>query len=224
MEKEFWIKRWENKEIGFHQLEINPFLKKYGNSFFKDSKTVFVPLSGKTKDMLWFLKRKHYVLGIEISKIACTEFFSENQIEYTEEKHKDFVFYISKNNSIFLIQGDFFSLTKEVFHSFSLEIDAIYDRASLIALPKDLRILYVQQMRNLFPKIPIYFLINMEYTLKPEIQTLYKEQEYGPPFSVSEKEIFELFWQYPNIQIIEKIPFKKANTIYAEEKLYFLKK
>ncbi len=29
MDKDFWLERWERKEIGFHQNEINPYLLQY---------------------------------------------------------------------------------------------------------------------------------------------------------------------------------------------------
>lgn len=53
MKKDFWLERWERKEIGFHQDEVNAHLRKYWQELHlvTDSK-VFVPLCGKSSDML----------------------------------------------------------------------------------------------------------------------------------------------------------------------------
>lgn len=45
MEKDFWLERWEREEIGFHQNEVNPYLRQYWQELHlaRDS-VVFVPL------------------------------------------------------------------------------------------------------------------------------------------------------------------------------------
>lgn len=221
--KEFWLNRWINKEIGFHQENYNPFLNKYGGHYFKNSKKVFIPLCGKTKDILWFLERNIEVIGIEISEIACKEFFLENQIPYSTFKENEFILYQSNEKSITLIQGDFFSLTKEFIQKLKGEIDSIYDRASLIALPKKMRKIYVEHIDKLFYKIQIYFLITMEYELEEKIKKEYQNKEYGPPFSVLEKEIFELYSNF-KIKIVEAKSIQKQNTVNAYEKLFVMEK
>jgi thiopurine S-methyltransferase len=47
MEKDFWLERWEREEIGFHQNEVNPYLRQYWQELHlaRDS-VVFVPLCG----------------------------------------------------------------------------------------------------------------------------------------------------------------------------------
>ncbi len=46
MEKDFWLERWEREEIGFHQDEVNPYLRQYWQELHlaRDS-VVFVPHS-----------------------------------------------------------------------------------------------------------------------------------------------------------------------------------
>lgn len=79
MKKEFWLERWERQEIGFHQDEINPYLCQYWKELrcARDCE-VFVPLCGKSRDMLWLLSQGHTVLGVELSGIAVKAFFKEN--------------------------------------------------------------------------------------------------------------------------------------------------
>lgn len=221
--KEFWLNRWRKKEIGFHQENYNHFLKKFGDHYFKNSKKVFIPLCGKTKDILWFLERNIQVLGVEISEIACKEFFLENQIPYSTFKEKEFRLYQSKEKPITLVQGDFFSLTKDFIEKRMGIVDSIYDRASLIALPKEMRKIYVEHINKLFHKVQIYFLITMEYELEEKMKKEYQNKEYGPPFSVSEKEIFEIYSNF-KIEILETNSIQKQNTLNAYEKLYIMEK
>ena len=48
---------------------------------------VFVPLCGKSVDMLWFAKQGLDVIGIELSEIAVTQFFAENDLQATVSLH-----------------------------------------------------------------------------------------------------------------------------------------
>ena len=58
MEIDFWLERWKNNETGFHQPVINPYLayfygEKGATAEQREKLKVFVPLCGKSKDMLW---------------------------------------------------------------------------------------------------------------------------------------------------------------------------
>ncbi len=215
MEPEFWLERWEKKQIGFHQSDFNPFLKKYGEFYFKNSKSVFLPLCGKTKDLLWFRDKKLIVTGIELSQIACEEFFTENQILYYKENEHNFCFYIAYDFPLVIIQGDFFNLTKDIFSKRSIQIDSLYDRASFVAMPKKLRKLYVKKILELFPKVKVYFLITMEFEST-------EKKDLGPPFSVPDQEVYELFSNFQSIKLVEKQSLNKPNTIFAVESLFVL--
>jgi thiopurine S-methyltransferase len=50
MDKNDWEKHWNTGVPFWQETEVNPYLKKY---FPKDAKRVFVPLCGKSLDMLW---------------------------------------------------------------------------------------------------------------------------------------------------------------------------
>ncbi len=47
---------------------------------------VFVPLCGKSIDMLWLVQQGFAVTGCEISELAVEQFFTENSIPYTKCK------------------------------------------------------------------------------------------------------------------------------------------
>jgi thiopurine S-methyltransferase len=60
MEKEFWLERWERQEIGFHQNEVNPHLLQHWQELnLEGNKGVFVPLCGKSLDLLWLREQGH---------------------------------------------------------------------------------------------------------------------------------------------------------------------
>jgi thiopurine S-methyltransferase len=78
MKKEFWLERWERAEIGFHQDEVNPYLLQYWPELHAaQGGEVFVPLCGKSLDMVWLREQGHAVLGVELSAIAVRDFFVE---------------------------------------------------------------------------------------------------------------------------------------------------
>ena len=53
--QDYWCKRWDDGKIGWHKSEFNQHLVEYTNQNWNsnDKKTVFVPLCGKTKDLIW---------------------------------------------------------------------------------------------------------------------------------------------------------------------------
>lgn len=179
MDHDFWQSRWAANEIGFHQTDINPHLQSYwpGLQAAADG-CVFVPLCGKSRDMLWLAAQGQAVLGVEISPIAVRDFFTENRLTPQITHGTEFVTYSSAE--ITLLQGDYFALSAQQLAA----VSAVYDRASLIALPPDLRSRYARQMAALLrPSIPI-LLITLDY---PQAEMS------GPPFAVSSTEVGSLF-------------------------------
>lgn len=168
---------------------------------------------------MWFYHNKKKVAGIELSEIACKEFFIENQISYNIINYNDFIVYVSIDKKIIIINGDFFQLNKKLFEYFKIHIDGIYDRASLIALPSDLRKKYVEKIFELFDDKIKYFLITMEYEPLEN-----SDKEIGPPFSVSEKEIKILFQDKFKLNKITEKPIERNNVKKCKEVLYFLEK
>jgi hypothetical protein len=67
---------------------------------------IFVPLSGKSVDMLWLAKQGYQVIGVELSQEACQLFFSEYDIPYQQIKKGKFTVFIADKITIFA--GDFF--------------------------------------------------------------------------------------------------------------------
>ncbi len=179
MEKEYWQARWENKRTEFDQSQPNPFLVQFFKQLaLQSGSNVFVPLCGKSVDMLWLANQGYQIIGVELHLQACHEFFQQNNLPFSEEKTNNFT--ILKSDHITLIAGDFFEVDKNLLG----KIDAIYDRAALVALPQEMRSKYVNHLKQLVSVNTEIFLVTAGYN-QSEMQ--------GPPFSVDEAEVEQLF-------------------------------
>ena len=174
MDANFWHQRWELNEIAFHEREANPLLVKYFDllSLSKGSR-VFLPLCGKTPGIHWLLSNGYCVAGSELSEIAIKQLFSELAIEPKIRAINEIRCYSADNIDIFV--GDIFDLSRGVLG----RVDAIYDRAALVALPETMRNRYTAHLMEITDRAP-QLLICLDYD-----QSLLD----GPPFSVSETEV-----------------------------------
>jgi thiopurine S-methyltransferase len=180
MQPDFWHERWQSNQIGFHLPEANPLLVKHFSALNltpkipqKTSPCIFLPLCGKTLDIAWLLTQGYQVIGAELSQIAVDELFSQLNLTPKITQKSDFTHFSSSNIDIFV--GDIFNLTPEILG----KVDAIYDRAALVALPNEMRKAYTAHLLALTNKAP-QLLICFEYD-----QNLHA----GPPFSISADEV-----------------------------------
>ena len=183
MDIAFWLERWSRGQIGFHQHQINPYLGYYygekGPPLEKRAELkVFVPLCGKSRDLWWLQQSGFETLGVECSEQAVEQFFTEQQLNYSRMNTESHVSY--KSDKLEILLGDFFTLQADDIGN----ITDIFDRASLIALPKEMRREYVNKVTELQKPGTRTLLITLTY---PE-----NEMD-GPPFSVSENEVNELY-------------------------------
>lgn len=205
MKSDFWLERWEREEIGFHQNEINPCLCEYWRELHLDrGSEVFVPLCGKSRDMNWLSKQGHKVLGVELSAIAAQAFFSENG--YTPQHAASGKFESYEANDIGILCGDFFDLSKDDLK----KVNALYDRASLIALPPDMRERYVQHMVSILPPATQILLITVNYP---------QREMTGPPFAVSSGEVEALYNAHAEVRLLAKRDVLAQNPRFQERGL-----
>lgn len=47
---------------------------------------VFVPLCGKSLDMIWLAQQGHEVIGVELSPVAVEDFFRENGLNPVQRR------------------------------------------------------------------------------------------------------------------------------------------
>jgi thiopurine S-methyltransferase len=190
MQPEFWHERWNAGQIGFHQSQVAGYLRQHWQDLgLGDRGRVFVPLCGKSLDLIWLRDRGHSVVGVELSDIALQAFCMENGISARRRRKQDFDIYEAPN--LELRCGDFFALTPAKLGT----IAAVYDRAALISWTPDLREPYVEHMTNLTPAGTETLLITLEYP---------QAQKAGPPFSVPKAEVERLYADRHAIQELSR--------------------
>lgn len=169
MERQFWLERWQNGQIGFHLPAPHPLLVAHHGAVLRDARKVLVPLCGKTHDLTFLASRGHDVVGVELSQLAVDDYFRGLGVvpEVTRaDEHT-----VHRYERLCIVVGDFFTVPVE----FVGPCDGVYDRASLIALPAAMRAAYVASVRRL-----------VEARARGLLVTLAFDAEGGPPFSVTE--------------------------------------
>ncbi|MEE9272837.1 MAG: thiopurine S-methyltransferase [Robiginitomaculum sp.] len=186
-DNKFWQNKWQSGEIGFHRDECNPALAKFWpNLRLSRKSTVFVPLCGKSKDMLYLREYGHSVFGVELCELAIKDFASENKMRFHALAVENFINYVG--NGFSLLVGDYFNTGPSVGMR---NIAAVYDRAALVALPKDMRKNYAEHLKSLLDTGARILLITLEYD---------QSQMDGPPFSVNGDEVEALFGSWCEIE------------------------
>ncbi|MDH5546894.1 MAG: thiopurine S-methyltransferase [Gammaproteobacteria bacterium] len=208
MEREFWIQRWQEGQIGFHQQQVNEYLTRHWPKLGSDVKRVLVTLCGKSKDMLWLAEQGCKVTGVEISQLAVEAFFSENKLAVEKTEKGNFIRYDSGAFSLWC--GDFFSLQASDIEG----IVTVFDRASLIALPPSMRQQYAKHLASLLPSKSKVLLVTMEYP---------QEEMNGPPFAVHKDEVMELYQSTFDLECLEESDILALNPQFRERGLSQLK-
>jgi len=211
MEAKFWLGKWERNEIAFHGSEANALLVKYfGALALPPGSRVFVPLCGKSLDMVWLLSRGCRVAGAELSELAVRQFFSELGVEPKVSLEGGLKRYCAENIDIFC--GDIFDLTPVVLGP----VNAVYDRAALVALPGAFRPRYAEHVRTLTGQAP-QLLICYEYD---------ESKGEGPPFSISPEEIERHFSGSYEVSFLEsfEVPGGFKDMGPAKENVWLLKR
>ncbi|CAH0525877.1 thiopurine S-methyltransferase [Vibrio hippocampi] len=174
---EIWHDKWAANQIGFHLEDVNPLLIDYWSKLKPlKNETVFVPLCGKSEDLVWLAQQHDEVYGVELSQIAVRAFFAEHfytpLVTAISGQYELYQF-----DELNLYVGDYFSLP-------IAPVDLIYDRAALVAMPKEIRGEYVSKLKQLLKPGGRILLVTLDY-IQQELS--------GPPFSVTEAELTEYF-------------------------------
>jgi thiopurine S-methyltransferase len=116
------------------------------------------------------------------------QFYAEHELTPTVRQGKSAKIYEAWG--ITIVAGDVFAVTPED----TGPVDALYDRAALIALPPDMRPRYAEKIRSLLTPGAKGLLVTLEYkpdavkppphaVLEPEVRALYKDvtQLYNEP-------------------------------------------
>lgn len=216
MQPEFWHARWGSNQIGFHQDDVNPYLRTFWPCLdVALSRRVFVPLCGKSRDMGWLRVQGHDVVGVELSPVAVEAYFAAQKLVPEVTVQDGLTSYSAGGVQIFC--GDFFDLRPEHLAG----VGAVYDRAALVALPPDMRSAYVAHMaRLIMPETPM-LLVAFDYP---------QHEMAGPPFAVSEAEVQALYGPWCSVSLVQEADILAQETRIRErgvtrlqEKVYLLR-
>ena len=208
MKHEFWHDKWQKNEIGFHLNQPHSLLVKYIDSLnLEKNNRIFLPLCGKSLDIHWLLAQGYHLTGIDLSPIAIEELISELAIPFTERKLEKLTHYHHPQIDLFV--GDFFELTSSNIG----KIDAIYDRAALVALPEEMRTDYAQHLMQISNQAT-QLLISFEYD---------QSVMAGPPFSISPQQLKDYYSKQYQLQLLDSQTELLKGKVDAEEKIWLLK-
>lgn len=210
MQHDFWHQKWAKNEIGFHNQEIHPMLQRhFGQLGAAVGARIFLPLCGKTLDCGWLLSMGYRVVGAELSAQAIDSLFSDLGRVPTITKTGSLQLYQAQGLDVFV--GDIFELDRERLG----EVNAVYDRAALVALPHTMRVEYAEHVLDITRNAP-QLLVAFDYD-----QGLLE----GPPFSVPENEIKALYGNRCKIQLLESLalPGGLKGKVPAQETVWHLR-
>lgn len=193
MDRSFWLDRWASNNIGFHESEVNPALTAHLDRLaLVPGGRVFVPLCGKTLDIPWLLSRGYRVAGAELSELAIKALFDGLELSAEVMPLGPLTRYSADGIDIFV--GDIFDLTPDLLGP----VEAIYDRAALVALPAQARERYARHLAGISDGAA-QLLVSFEYD---------QAQMAGPPFAVDAAEIHRLYTPAyrPELLLREPVP------------------
>ncbi|MEO0382306.1 MAG: thiopurine S-methyltransferase [Pseudomonadota bacterium] len=174
MEHAFWQERWRENRIAFHEAEPNPLLtENYDHLKLSAGDKVFVPLCGKSFDLDWLLLQGVMVIGAELNEGAVQAVFE--RLRLTPEVNAIGTLKRYSAEELTMFAGDFFQLQDSNIGP----VNAVYDRAALVAMPDTMRADYAQHLMAITNKAR-QLLVSFDYD---------QSQMSGPPFSVPSKTI-----------------------------------
>ena len=202
MDTEFWKKRWQTEQTGWHASKTNKHLKRFIAELGPNQGgATLVPLCGKSLDMDYLAGQGRKVFGVDVSPIACRAFFLESGRAHSEQEVGEALLF--QSDDVTLLCQDLFSVTPDDVPS----VEACYDRACLVALAPEQRPRYGAWLASVMPPGANYLLVSVEYP------TTEKD---GPPFSVPMNEVKDLFEKDFDIEVLYRADIVDDAPKYRE--------
>lgn len=208
MRSEFWIDCWNNNDIGFHEEQANPLLTNNFNKIsLNNGDKVLLPLCGKTSSIPWLMSLGYCVVGIELSKLAIEQLFTDLAITPSISTVGNIHKYSAENIEIFV--GDIFEISQQMLGN----IAAVYDRGALVALPENMRQQYTSHLMQISAYAP-QLLICYDYQ-----QSLMQ----GPPFAINQAEVVSHYQDKYQITLLEsQLAGFSSNALEVKENAWLL--
>ena len=199
---EVWLQRWVDQNIGWHHEEFNPHLLNYWPVLnVAEGALVLAPLCGKSRDMVWLAEKGYRVRGIELSPLAIETFFKEQGLEPERETQGLFERWFSGPYELYC--GDIFDLAQLD----NTHVEAVYDRASLVALNPLQRERYAHLLKECLPENCQVLLVGMDYSQK---------EMAGPPYSVVEEEVKALYRSKYLVEQLDSLDLLSESQRYRD--------
>ncbi len=190
MDADFWQNRWATNKIVFHEKDGNKLLARHFDVIkMPIGARYFLPLCGKTGDIARLLGKGYKVVGVELAETAIQQLFQELGVTPEISDVGPFKHYSAQNVEMYV--GDVFEMTPEILGA----VDAVYDRAALVAMPADMRPRYSAHLAAI-TRHAKQMLITFEYEQKDMD---------GPPFNVDENEVRDHYADTYEIELIRRI-------------------
>jgi thiopurine S-methyltransferase len=184
-----WHERWREGRIGFHIGRPHDALLRHAGCFLPPpGGSVFVPLAGKAHDLVWLRDQQRQVVAVELSPLAVQAFHEEHGIRAVVREHPRFR--VHESPGIRFFEGDVFDLRAADVGPLA----AVFDRAALIALPREERARYVPHVRSLLAPGARTLLVSLS-TDPADLD--------GPPYPVGGEEIAALYGAHASIRLLE---------------------
>lgn len=209
MEEGFWQSRWQEGRIGFHEGRPNALLEKHFDVWgLEPGAHVFVPLCGKAFDLDWLLANGLMVSGIEFNRQAVEEVFARLGLTPEVEQSDGLIRF--QADGLTLYSGDFFALEASDLGP----VDAVYDRAALVAIAPERRQGYADHLAALTGRAR-QLLVGFNYD---------QSAMQGPPFSITEAIIRGLYAEKFDSALLESAPVDgpMAQRVDAQEEIWLL--
>lgn len=217
MDHAFWRERWQKGEIGFHSDKVQPALAAHWPKLaMTTGARVLVPLCGKNVDMIWLAAQGCEVIGAELSELAVDAFFAEQGL--TPDVSRRGGFTLKRAGTISILVGDFFALTPADVGP----LDAVYDRAALVAMPPEMQPQYAAKLAELTSAGAPILLIGLDYN---------PAEMSGPPFNIAQPRVRTLFEPAFAIDVLDARDglaksdhLAKRGITRLEEATYFMRR
>lgn len=205
MREKFWLDLWQKNDIAFHQPAHNELLLQFWSALqLQPGAPVFVPMCGKSLDMRWFEAEGYPVVGVELARLAVAAYFAEGQETPKAETVERFERSAGRGTTIY--QGDFFDLTAPLL----ADVQGLFDRGALVALPPDMRFRYVDHLLRIVPEGTRMLLITFEY--EQDLVT-------GPPHAVDPDEVHALYGGRCEVELLETFVTTSLPKRFADHRV-----
>jgi len=214
---QYWQARWATGQSQWHKEKPHEILVKYHEKISEGSSMrIFLPLCGKSHDLLWLYQQGHTVLGVEGVPFVVEQLFRENKLDYEKTSMPNIAGwrFKTKDGRLTVYACDIFNLSPEIVGP----IDCVFDRGSLGAIAVHDRQPYMNLMRTL---------------LGPEFRYLLETYEYedtefdGPPRNLPRDVVFNLFADFADVDILEEnddpTKAEKFNVEWMQKVTYFIR-